>query len=257
MALDLSKLNKLKEQIEEKQSDSSVIYLNQIGKDNKPKEIYFLMLDVTEKHDGLFCQPEISWFYDGERVLSPASVGLPCKGFELYEEIQQLRANPQIKEILKDYTSFNFSESYVFPVIELEWTNNAFVSKGLKFAVATPAMIVQINGMIQSPMADPEDWTKYIIRCYSEQKPGNQKGRNYFFEQSKKTYTLTEGELAALSEVDMVKSVKERMDSSEYCEAMLRWKFEGADKPVKAGETAKQEPAKPKSSLADALRKKI
>jgi hypothetical protein len=117
-------------------------------------------------------------------------------------------------------------------------------------------MIIQINGMIQSPMADPEDWTKYIIRCYSEPKPGNQNGRNYFFEQSKKTYTLTEVELAALAEVDMVKSVKDRMDTSEYCEAMLRWKFEGADKPVKAGETPKQEIAKPKSSLAAALAKK-
>jgi hypothetical protein len=253
MALDLSKLNKLKEQIEEKQSDSSVIYLNQIGKDNKPKEVYFLMLDVCEKHDGLFCQPEYSWFFDGERVLSPSSVGLPCSGRELWDEIQQLRSNPQIKEILKDFKSFNFSESYVFPVIELEWDGKDFVSKGLKFAVATPNMIIQINEMIQSPMADPNDWTKYIIRCHSQPKPGNQNGRNYFFEQSKKTYTLTEVELAALSEVDMVKSVKERMDTSEYCESMLRWKFEGADKPVKAGEAAKQEPAKPKSSLAAAL----
>lgn len=256
MPLDLSKLNQLKEKIEEKQGDSSVIYLNQIGKDGKQKECYFLMLDVTDKHDGLFCQPEYSWFYEGTRVLSPKSVGLPCAGFDLWEEIQQLRSNPQIKEILKDYKSFNFSESYVFPVIELEWANNAFVSKGLKYAVATPSMIIQINGMIQSPMNDPEDWTKYIIRCYSEPKPGNQNGRNYFFEQSKKTYKLTDLELAAVAEVDMVKSVKERMDTSEYCEAMLRWKFEGADKPVKEGEEPKQEIKKPASSLAAALAKK-
>lgn len=248
--LDLTKLNELKDSIQNT-AESSVIYFDKIGKEGQRAELFFQILDVTDKMDGLFCQKELAWFFDGERVLSPASVDLPCAGMELWEEIKSLRNTSPVKEILKDYMSFRFSQTFVFPIIALEWQKNKFVSEGLKFAVVTPAMLIQLTELFRSPMSDPEDWCKYVFRCYSTPKAGNQKGRNYFFEQSKKTYTLTEEEVTALDEVDMIQSVKQRMKPSEYCEAMLRWKFEGADKP----DSDSVQPVSKSVSLVDRLRK--
>lgn len=257
MALNLTKIREVKEEIQSKQSDGKVIYLSKIGKENQPEVLYFVILDHTSKLDGNFAQMKLGWNFERTQLISPASFGQPCEGMDYWEEVRANRSNPLIKAILDDYMSFNGNESWVFPAIVLDYANGKFVSKGLKFLEATPKQYTQLCSLVLDELREVDDWKQFVIKLDSSPKPGAQKGRDYNFQYTPKKYTVTEEELTELAEIDIPKYLSEKLNTSEDCLAALKWKFEGEDKPaILTGGVEEKPVQKPKSSFAEKFNKK-